>query len=130
MRSSVSAMTLLIGDLGPEELRSHVRDHAVLVLERSLARHRGRGADAQELPGLELLTDAAHQQRHVRALAAAVRVQLVEDEEAKARAVADDLTVELLLPRHEELEHHEVGEQDVRRLVRDPPPLAGVFLPV
>ena len=118
-----------LGNPAPEELRGHVRDHAVLVHERSLARHRGRGADAQELPGLEPLTDAAHQQRHVRTLAAAVGVQLVEDEEAQILAVADDPAVDLLLPRHEELEHHEVGEQDVRGLVRDPPPLAGVFLP-
>ena len=118
-----------LGDPASEELRSHVRDHAVLVHERSLARHRGRGADAQERPGLEPLADPAHQQRHVRTLAAAVRVQFVQNQEAQARAVADDPAVDLLLPRHEELEHHEVGEQDVRRVVRDLPPLAGVFLP-
>ena len=118
-----------LGDPAPEELRSHARDHAALVIERSLARHRGRGADAQELPGLEPLADPAHQQRHVRTLAAAVRVQFVQNQEAQARAVADDPAVDLLLPRHEEFEHHEVGEQDVRGFVRDPSPLAAVFLP-
>ena len=118
-----------LGNPDPEELRSHARDHAALVIERSLARHRGRGADAQELPGLEPLADTAHQQRHVRTLAATVRVQLVQDEEAQARAVADDPAVDLLLPRHEELEHHEVGEEDVRRVVRDPSPLVRILLP-
>ena len=118
-----------LGDPAPEELRSHTRDHAALVIERSLARHRGRGADAQELPGLEPLADPAHQQRHVRTLAAAVRVQFVQNQEAQARAVADDPAVDLLLPRHEELEHHEVGEEDVRRVVRDPSPLVRILLP-
>ena len=119
-----------LGDLAPEELRGHARDHAALVLKRSLARHRGRGTDAQEFPGLEPLTDAAHQQRHVRALATSVRVQLVEDEEAQILAVADDPAVDLLLPRHEELEHHEVGEEDVRGVVRDPLPFVPSSCPV
>ena len=118
-----------LGNLGPEKLRSHARDHAVLVFEGFLARHRCRGADAQELPGLEPLTDPAHEQRHVRTLTAAVRVQLVQDQEAQALAVANDLAVELLLPRHQELQHHEVGEKDVRGLACNPLPLALVVLP-
>ena len=118
-----------LGNLGPEKLRSHARDHAVLVFEGFLARHRCRGADAQELPGLEPLTDPAHEQRHVRTLTAAVGVQLVQDEEAKPRAVADDPAVDLLLPRHQEFEHHEVGKKDVRGLVRNLLPLAPVLLP-
>ena len=118
-----------LGDLAPEELRSHAGDHPALVLKGSLARHRCRSADAQELLRLEALTDTAHQQRHVRALTTAVRVQLVQDEEAKARAVADDPTVDLLLPRHQEFEHHEVGEKDVRGLFCNSPPFAEVVLP-
>ena len=78
---------------------------------------------------MEPFTDPAHEQRHVRTLAAAVRVQLVQDQEVQAFAVADDLAVELLLPCHEELQHHEVGEKDVRGLACNPLPLAPVVLP-
>ena len=77
---------------------------------------------------MEPLPDTAHQQRHVGTLAATVCVELVQDEEPKASAVADDPAVDLLLPRHEELEHHEVGEEDVRRLVGNPLPLVLVLL--
>ena len=78
--------------------------------------------------GWQALADPAHQQRHVRALAAAVRAQLVQDQEAKARAVADDPAVELVLPRHQEFQHHEVGQENVRGLVRNPLPLVPVLL--
>jgi hypothetical protein len=67
----------------------------------------------------QALADAPHEQRDVGALSPAVGVELVEHEEAQARAVADDLAVDLVLPRHEQLEHHEVGEQDVWRVVGD-----------
>ena len=83
----------------------------------------------REALGPEALANAAHEQRHVRTLTAAVGVELVEHEEPEALAVADDASVGLLLPRHEELEHHEVGEEDVRGLVCNPLPLVSVFLP-
>ena len=118
-----------VSDGDPEQLRGHACDHPVLVLQRSFARHGGRGADAQELLRLQALADTAHQQRHVCTLAAAVRVELVQDEEAKARAVSDDPPVEFFLPRNEELKHHEIGKEDVRRIVCHPPPLVSVFLP-
>ena len=89
-RSSVSTMTLLSGMSSREELRRHAGDDAALVLERALARHRRRRADALELLGREPLAHAAHEQRDVGALPAAVGVKLVEHEEPQARAVADD----------------------------------------
>ena len=119
---------IAFGDPAPEQLRNHACDHAALVVERSFARHRGRGADAQQALGLEPLTDTAHQQRHVGTLAATVCMEFVEDEEPKARAVADDPAVDLLLACHEELEHHEVGEENVRRLVGNPLPFVLVLL--
>ena len=59
------------------------------------------------------LADAAHQQRDVGALAAPIRVQLVEDQEAQALRRRDEAL--LVRPREEQLEHHVVGEQDVGR---------------
>jgi len=56
-------------------------------------------------------------------------VQLVEDEEAQASTVADDPAVDLVLPGHQQLEHHEVGEQDVRRSVCDLLSLLAILLP-
>ena len=107
MRSSVSVMTLLSGvsfpnsvEATPATTRFLSSSDPSLAIVADVPMHR-------EVLGLQPFTDTAHQQRHVRALPAAVRVQLVQDEEAKARAVADDLAVELLLPRHEQLEHHE-----------------------
>jgi hypothetical protein len=64
----------------------------------------------------EALAHAAHEEGDVGALAPAVGVQLVEHEEAQPRAVADHLAIELVLPGHQQLEHHEVGEQDVGRV--------------
>ena len=112
-------MTLLSGIVDREELRRHAGDDSALVLERPFARHRRRRADALEPLGRQPLAHAAHEQRDVGALAAAVRVQLVEHEEPQTRAVADDLAIELVLTGHQELEHHEVGEQDVGRVLGD-----------
>ena len=117
-----------LGDLVTEQLRSHACHHAVPVADGSLAHHRGRRADAEEILGFEALADTADEQRHVRALATAVCVEFVENEEPKALAVADDTSVDVFLPRHEQLEHHEVGEEDVRGLVCNPAPLVSVFL--
>jgi hypothetical protein len=60
-------------------------------------------------------SDAADEQRNVGALATAVCVQLIEHEERQAFAVPDHVTIDFILTRHQVLEHHEVGEQDVGR---------------
>ncbi len=39
-----------------------------------------------------------------------------------------DLGVETVLPRQEQFSHHEVGQQNVRRVVCDPLPLLLAFL--
>ena len=60
-------------------------------------------------------------------------MKFVENEEFQIFAVANDLLVEIVLPRQQQFEHHEVRKQDVRRVVGDPLPqlltfLAGVTL--
>ena len=59
-----------------------------------------------------------HQQRHVGPLAAPVGVQLVQDEELKALGRRHQLA--LVGPGEDQLQHHVVGEQDVRRVGDDP----------
>jgi hypothetical protein len=59
------------------------------------------------------LAGAADQHRDVGALAAAVRVQLVEHQEAQARGLLEQRRV--VWPRQDQLQHHVVGEQDVWR---------------
>ena len=56
-------------------------------------------------------------------------MELVQNQESKVCAVADDAAIDLILPRHEELKHHEVGEKNVRGVIRDPSPLVPTFLP-
>ena len=65
------------------------------------------------------LAHPADEQRDVGALAAAVGVQLVEDEEAQAARPARP--VRRSRPGQDQLEHHVVGEQDVRRVARGSP---------
>ena len=61
-------------------------------------------------------------------LAAAIGVQFVEHQESETRTVANDLAINVLLTGHQELEHHEVRQQDVRRIVGDPTTFLGVLL--
>jgi hypothetical protein len=50
---------------------------------------------------------------NVRTLPAAIGMQLVEHQEIETVGVGDDRAVERVLPGHQQLEHHEIGEQDV-----------------
>jgi len=55
-------------------------------------------------------------------------MQLVQDQEFKASHVVDHTAVEFILPSHQQLEHHEVGEQYVRRVGCDTSSLRIAFL--
>jgi hypothetical protein len=66
---------------------------------------------------LESLSCPAHQQGDVRALAATVGVELVEDQESQPGGGLDKLLVGEA--GEQQLEHHVVGEQDVWRLGLD-----------
>jgi hypothetical protein len=63
---------------------------------------------------MRLLKGAADQHRYVCALATAIGMELVEDKEVEAATVRDHLPIELGLTGHQELEHHEVGEEGCR----------------
>ncbi len=117
--------------LGPdrrtEERARDPRDLLPLILERALRRHGGRCADALEVLRLAGLADAADQQGDVGALAAAVGVQFVEDEELQAARHADEAVPVVRAGQHQ-FQHDVVGEEDVRRVPADLAALLVVFL--
>jgi hypothetical protein len=73
------------------------------------------------------LADPADEQRHVGTLPAAVGVQLVQHEEVQAGGHPDE-ALAVLGPGEHQLQHHVVGEQDVRRVVPDRPAARVVLL--
>ena len=62
-------------------------------LALALGGHRGRGADALDVRRVAGVLEPPDQQRHVRALPAAVGVQLVQDEEPQALGRLDQAAV-------------------------------------
>jgi len=119
---------VVLGDGLREELGRYLRNYTSLVLARPFTGHGRRRSDALKPLGREPLAHAADQQGHVRALPSAIGVQLVENQEPQALTVADHLLIDVVLPRHEQFEHHEVGEQDVGRVVGDLAPNIGFVL--
>ncbi len=100
-----------------EQPAGHPGHLAPLVLPGALGGHGRRGADALEgLRGAAGLTHAADQERHVRALPASVGVQLVEDQELQPLGHADQAGP-VVRPGQHQLQHHVVGQQDVRRIL-------------
>jgi hypothetical protein len=84
-------------------------------------------ADRLSLPA-EAVPHPAHEHGHVGALPATISVKLIKHDEFKAICVGDHGTVEWILPRHQQFEHHEIGEQDVRLRVTNALALIIAFL--
>src|ERR1019366_9997720 len=84
----------------------------------AFARHGRARPDMQHARIPSPLPKAANQHGHVSALAATVRVQLVEHEELKVggRPVGK---MALCWPYHHVLQHDVVGQQDVRQVIQD-----------
>jgi len=100
---------------GAEEEGGYACHLRPLLLDRARAGERGRGADALQVARLRRLAQPAAEQGHVRSLTAAVGVELIEDEEAKAPGRLHQLALEGA--GEDQLEHGVVGEQDVGLLV-------------
>src|SRR6267378_2227983 len=75
----------------------------------------------------EAVATTPDQQRHVRALAATVGMQLVEDQKAQALRGTHQLAI--LSTREQQFQHHVVREQDVRRMAADRLSLQALLLP-
>ena len=97
-----------LGDLG---------DLALLLFRGPATGHGGRGADTGDVVTTKRLTAAPDQEGHIGALAPAVGVQLVEDQEPQPLRRSHQFAV--LGAREQQLQHHVVGEQDVRRVAAD-----------
>ncbi len=104
--------------LGSEEPAGNLGHLGLLVLPAPLAGEGRRGADVNHLRRVGRLAHPSDEHRHVRALATAVGMKLVEDEKPQ---LAHGTLGQLELPGagEHQLEHHVVGEQDVRRGVED-----------
>ena len=79
--------------------------------------------------GLQALAQTAHQQGHVGTLASPVGVQFVQHQEFQALAMLDHAPVHVLETGQDQLQHHEVGEQDVGRVVGNLLAIGFTFLP-
>src|SRR5262245_60314064 len=77
----------------------------------------------------EPVAHTAHQHRYVGALPTAISVKLIEDDEIQPLGITDDGAIELVLARHQELEHHKVGQQNVGLALSDALPFLLAFLP-
>ena len=113
---------------GAEQCAGHPRDSFTPGVFVATG-HRGRCADAAQSRRRQQRTDAPHQQRHVGTLPPAVGVKLVEHQELQALAVANHVLIDRVLAGHQVLKHHEVRQQDVRRVRADRAAGFGVFLP-
>lgn len=97
---------------------------------RVVAGHGGGGADADGfLPTAQPVLEPSDQHCHVGTLPTAIGVQLVQNDEVQIICISDDCLVQRVLPRHQQLEHHEVRQQDVRLRFADPPTLGFALLP-
>ena len=80
------------------------------------ADHGCRGADADKTIGRKPFPHTPDQEGDIGPLPSPVGMQLIQDEKPEAGTVPNDLAVKVVLPGHQELEHHEVGQQDVGRV--------------
>jgi hypothetical protein len=58
----------------------------------------------------------SHQHRHIRTLPAAIGMELVKHYEFQTFCVTDDLLIERILTRHQQLKHHEIRQKDIWRI--------------
>ena len=124
---SVSPITASGSTVVPNRRLATPRHLGLLLGEGAGAGERRRRADAPQVRRLAGIPNAADEQRDVGALAAAVRVQLVEHQEREALRRPDERLV--VRAREDVLEHHVVGQQDVRRMRADLLALLVVLLP-
>ena len=95
----------------------------------SFAGHGGRGSDAdRRLVWCAAVAKTTNEDGDIGALAAAIGVQFVENDEIQSVRILYNLGIELVLPRQQQFGHHEVGQQNVRRVVCDSLPILLAFL--
>ena len=113
-------------EVHPEQGLRYARHLAALLRAAPAAGHRGRGADAEGAVA-EGVAAAADEHRDVRALAAPVGMQLVEDEEPETLCGPHQRAV--LAAREQQLQHHVVRQKDIRRIAANRLAFVAPFLP-
>ena len=117
----------LVGRKGhAEQGLRHLCHFELLFVAASAARHGCGGTDTEDVVA-EGVAATANELRHVRALAPAIGMQLVEDEELEALGGSHQLAV--LASREQKLQHYVVGEKDVRRVGPDGVASVAILLP-
>ena len=102
--------------------------HLALPVGSGLAaRHRRRRADADHIVAAGSESAASDEQRDIGALPAPIGVELIEDQKPEPAGGSHQLAI--LAARQQELQHHVVGEKDVRRIGPDLSPLGLPLLP-
>src|SRR5690606_31501811 len=91
-------------------------------------RHRGGSADADQVVGPETLAETPHQQCDIGTLAAAIGVEFVEYEESQTGTMLDDESIDFLVTSQDQLQHHEVRQKNIRRVLSDATPLRVALL--
>ena len=98
-----------------EQARRDFRHLGVALDLSPISRHRGRGTNADQMLG-QRLANPAHQQGHVGTLAATVGMELIKHQKTQTLRIRDHLLVDGVLPCQQQLQHHEVGQQDIGRV--------------
>ena len=116
-------------DRGSEKTRCNAGHRGRANGVAALARHSRRGSNADRFViATEAVAHAAHQHRNIGALAPPIGVKLVEHEKVEPVRVVHDSTIKRVLPRHQQFEHHEIREQDVRLGLADTLPFVRALL--
>ena len=119
----------IAGNCRPEQPRCYRGHRCSAIGLTSFACHCRRGTNAYRLAiGAEPVAHAAHKHCHVSPLASPIGMEFVEYDEVEAVRVGNHRAVKGALPRHEQLEHHEIGEKDVGLRVADALALLLAFL--
>src|SRR5260370_41793360 len=62
---------------------------------------------------VEGIGNPTHKHGDIGPMSAAISMKIVEHNEIEAVRIRDYGPIESILPRHQEFEHHEVGEEDI-----------------
>ncbi len=106
-------------DSRAEDLTGNPCNGLLLILYGSGTRHGGRGSDAYEILCIQALPYAPYQHGHIRPLAAPIGMQLIKDKVLQITAMLHDPPVNGFIAGKDELEHHEVGQQNIRGVLGD-----------
>ena len=108
-------------DLHTEQTRCRFGDCYCPAFAVAFVRHRG-GRSYTDRRGVRRATIAqpSDQDSDIGALPASIGMQLVENDELETVGVRYHLTIDAVLTGQQQLGHHEVGQENVGRIVSDP----------